>query len=664
MVFLLMGFQDNNVRLPSNKRHTMIATMTSARWVRFGVFEVDLRSGELRKQGAKIKLQEKPFQILALLLERSGDVVTREELREKLWPEDTFVDFDNSLNTAMSKLREALGESAGSPRFIETLPRRGYRFIGEVAPAEGENGTRPASAAGEVEQRPAVEMVAAPTPATSPPARPVRQSRRWLLVGGLAAAVIVASSVGSYLIWRSDGRVRSITGRAKLVVLPFKDLSGDPEQAYFTEGLTEEMISQLGRLNPDRLSVIARTSAMQYRNTTKDVGRIARELGVDYVLEGSLRRSTGRLRITAQLIDAREQTQLWSETYERDQADTLALQSDIAKRIASSLALELLPSRDARRNPQAYEEYLRGRFLWNKRNEPAIRRSIDHFREAIARDSGFASAHSGLADAYIVLETYSSVSAVETLPKAKEAALRALQLNPNSAEAHNSLAAVHHLEWNWTDAEKEFRQAIELNPNYATARQWYAEMLTMRGRLDEALREARRAQELDPLSVIITHVLGYTYYVRHQFDEAIAEYRRALSLDPVFYGARFGIANTYEQKGMYKEAVAEWTDMMTRGGRKSESEELIRAFESGGFPQVIRIRHRQLLDRTRNEYVAPLLAARVAIKAGQIDVAFDWLEKAFAERRQQIGYLKVDPVYETIRSDPRYKSLLSRMHLD
>jgi TolB-like protein/DNA-binding winged helix-turn-helix (wHTH) protein/Tfp pilus assembly protein PilF len=653
----------------------MLESSETPRLARFGLYEVDLRTGELRKQGLKIRLQEKPFQILSILLERRGDVVTRKELRERLWPEDTFVDFDNSLNTAMSKLREALGESAGSPRYVETLTRRGYRFIAPVElqepEAEASKAAFPGPAApAAIESDPDPVAQTSPLESPAPPAAgPVMTHRRrsWMTVATMGAGLLLGYFF--YVAWvRWKSAPPSTSSRIRLAVLPFKNMSGDPEQEYLSEGLTEEMIAQLGRLHP-RLAVIARTSAMQYAGTNKSIGQIGNELDLDYIVEGSVRRAEDRVRITAKLIQVSDQTQLWVEHYERGGGDVLALQSEVARRIAGSLAVELLPAHrgppgpSGTTTPVAYEAYLKGRFFWNKRREETIRKSIEYFQQAIQHDPRYAPAYSGLADAYIVLETYSALSAKQTLPLARAAATKALELDDSIAETRTTLAAIRHLEWDWTGAEMEFRRALELNPNYATAHQWYSEYLTMVGRIDEAVAEAKLAQELDPLSIIINYVLGYNLYVARRYDEAIAQYCKALEIDPTFYAARFAAANTYEQKGMYAEALAEWQGIMIDGGRKQEAEELGRVFATSGYASVLKKRHLQLIERSQKEYVESLLIARLCLKVGRRDEAFEWLEKAYHERRQRLGYLKVDPVYDSIRGDPRYLDLLRRIGL-
>src|SRR5262245_25663349 len=412
----------------------------------FGSFEVDLESGELRRQGVKIKLQDQPFRLLALLLERAGEVVTREELRDELWPADTFVDFDHSLNTAVRKLREALGDSAETPRFVETLARRGYRFMAPVA--EQGPTAQPAPSA-DVE-------VAAPSPPLTTRWPPF--ARRVVVIAAvLSSAALVAYWVGG------RPRARPQPARLTLAVLPFDNLSGDADQEYLSDGLTEEMITQLGRLEPNRLKVLARSSTWKYKRAVRDIGQLRRELGADYVLEGSLRRAGERVRVTAQLVKVDDQAQVWAETYERDLRDALIVQSEVAEAVARTITVTLTPAAQTRLararpiNAEAYEDYLRGRFFWNRRTEAALKQALGYFREAIAADPEYAPAYSGLADSYLSLGASSIVGGLpprQAMPEAKAAALKALQIDGTLAAAHTSLAMVQLLyEWDFAACE-------------------------------------------------------------------------------------------------------------------------------------------------------------------------------------------------------------------
>jgi len=609
--------------------------------VQFGVFELDLRAGELRKQGLKIKLQEKPFQVLVLLLERPGELVTREELQKKLWPEDTFVDFDHSMNTAVNKLREALGDSAESPRFIETLPKRGYRFIAPVQEADRVPAAAPVLAGG-MRQRPAVL--------------------------GVAAALVVILGLGAYLVWkRWTSRANPPEGRIMLAVLPFHNVSGDPEQEYFTDGLTEEMISQLGRLHPERLRVIASTSAMHYKKSTKRVDEIGQELGVDYVLEGSVRRGGERVRITAQLVQVSDQTEVWSESYESSEGDVLALQSEVARAIAQQIQLKLTPQEQARLatsqpiNPKAHEAYLLGRHFWSTRSDEGLQKSIQSFEQAIALDPNYAPAYAGLADSYFSSSFWGLMPAKQAIPKASAAAARAVELDPTLAEAHGSLALVRLWENDLKAAEREFQQALELNPGYAQGRMRYGDLLIRTGRPEDAVAEMGRALELDPLSLMVNNATGWHLYLARRYDEAIAQFKKALELDPGFALAHYDLGRVYEQKGMYEQAISEFqkakelspeTPYILAGlghcygvmGRRGEAHKLLE----------------ELKALSKRRHVKSLDIAFVHLGLGDREQALEGLERAAAEREGWIGYLNADPIYDPLRSDPRFQSLVRR----
>jgi len=405
--------------------------------VRFGTFDVDLESRELRKHGLRLRLEEKPFQILELLLERPGQVITRRALRERLWP-DTHVGYEHNLNTAINKLRDLLGDSAQSPRFIETLPRLGYRFIAPVL---------------------------------------------------------------------KPGRAGTPAGKKMLAVLPLEDLGGNSAEEYFADGLTEELISHLGQLDPKRLGVIARTSAIQYKATKKSVDQIAQELNVGYVLEGSVRRDGQRVRITAQLIEAQDQTHLWSASYDRKFDDVLGMQADVAREVGRALACELLPEdleKSLAFHPTAHEAYLRGRFYFGQRSEEGVHKALASFELALRIETNCSRSLSGVADCCGLLCWFGALSPGEAGARAAAAATRAIEIDPALSEPHASLGLVKFwYEWNWHAAEEEFRRAIELNPSYASGRQWYASYLSAMGRLDEAQAELRRARELDPHSLTL-----------------------------------------------------------------------------------------------------------------------------------------------------------------
>ena len=460
--------------------------------LRFGTFEVDPRAGELRKSGVKVRIQEKPFQILEALLEHPGEVVTREELHQRLWPPDTFVDFDGSLNAATNKLREALGDSADNPRFVETLPRRGYRFIapvekpaqaaaGAAVGSEISHGLTPSTKGGAApfEKIPRMEQAAE---GVRTPGRAHRYAtRRWLTLCAVGAAAVV-----SYLLlprfWEPSTPPPP-SGRVMLGVLPFDNYTGDPEQQYFVGGLTEEVIAQLGRLNPERLGVIARTSTAAFSASARPIAQMGEELGIDYAVEGSVRRENDRVRITVQMIDVRDRTHTWVEDYEQVLGGVLELQTEIAGFIARSLALKLLdddaPQAGAAKttNVAAYEAYLKGRYFREQITERGFRKGIEYFERAIGEDPRYARAYSGLAGCYCLLGGHGMEveRPSDVLPRAKEVAQRALELDGSLAEAHGVLGMIAlKFDWDLEEAQRRFRRATELNPSYAQGSLWYS----------------------------------------------------------------------------------------------------------------------------------------------------------------------------------------------
>lgn len=576
----------------------MTATKAAYQAVRFGTFEVDLESRELRKRGLRIRLEEKPFQILELLIQRPGLVVTRQTLREKLWPA-THVGYEQSLNTAVNKLRELLGDSAQNPRFVETLPRVGYRFI---APVE--------------------------LPRQNP---------------GLAK-------------------------RKMLAVLPFEDLSGDPEQEFFADGLTEELISHLGQLHPKRLGVIARTSAIQYKGSGKSLAQIAQDLNVEYVLEGSVRRQGTDIRVTAQLIHAQDQTHLWSASYDRELRDILAVQHDVADHVGRALALELLPGYDAARGtiiPEAHEAYLRGRFFWGQRSEESLRKAIVCFEQALSFDPEYARAGCGLSDCWGMLCWFGALPPSEAGFRAAEAATRALRIDDSLGEGHASLALVRYwYEWNWRGAEQEFLRAIQLNPSYAPAHQWYASFLCAMGRLDEAHVQHKLARQLDPLSLMIRIGAADPFFYARQYDDAIGQLRAILEQEPRFFPALFNLGRVYVQKGMYAEAITAFEKAVQLSGNREGRPALAHAYARAGRTSVARSILAEMKINNGGRYSASPMIARIYLGLEEIDEAFEWLHKGIEERSYWIVFLKMDPVYDEIRSDPRFRELLLLAGLD
>jgi TolB-like protein/DNA-binding winged helix-turn-helix (wHTH) protein/lipoprotein NlpI len=613
----------------------------------FGVFTVDVRAGELRKYGTRVKLQERPFQLLVALLERPGEVVTREDLRLRLWPDGTFVDFDHSISSAINKLRGALNDSARTPRYIETVGRRGYRFVYPVTPAAPESGNLIPfpSLAGQV---------------------PVSRPKSVRLLAIFAAVTLVASlAVVFWLIHMPQSGASTIRS---IAVLPLKNLSSDQQQEYFSEGLTEELLTHLASLH--QLRVISLTSVMQYKGSTKSIPQIAKELNADAIVEGTVLRDQGRVRITAELIEAATDRHIWAESYERDESDIIFLQNEVARDIAQNIRLSLDPADRERlavlrkTDPQAHDDYLRGRFHWARRTAGQLKMAIQYFQKAIARDPDYAPAYAGLADSYLLMSGYSLLPETAFVSQARAAVEKALQLDPNLAEAHTSLAVLREqYEWDWHGAEEEFKRAIDLDPSYATAHHWYAECLMFEGRFDKALAESEKAQQLDPQSLIIAADHGAILYYSRQYDRAIQQFREILAADPDFPRAHL-IIYSYVEKGMFNEALA---DIETwRGLQPSPWGEmlLVYVYSHAGRTADARAALVQLeaYERTHVVDASPLLYAYIAI--GDKEKAFTWLEKAFEQRSNCLSALKVDPIYDPLRSDPRFQSLLRRVHLD
>jgi TolB-like protein/DNA-binding winged helix-turn-helix (wHTH) protein/Tfp pilus assembly protein PilF len=625
--------------------------------IRFGVFEVDLQAGELRKNGLKVRLQEQPFQILVMLLARPGEVVAREELQHKLWPPETFVDFEVGLNTAIKRLRDALGDSAESPRYLETLPRRGYRFI---APVE-EASTSTSSIRG-IEKTGA--GIAAPSSKRS---RSTRIGIRVLSLAGLIG-LLVAIYAGALRqrLWKKLGAVRI----ESIAVLPLRNISNDPEQDFFADGMTDALVTNLGKISA--LNVISRTSVMRYRNTQVPLPEIARELKVDALVEGTVTRSSNRVRITANLVQANPEKQLWAESYEGDLRDVLALQSQVASAIAQQVEVKLTPAEHERLSgsrsvdPEAYRLYIKGRYFWVKRNEESINRAVDYFRQAIEHDPGYAAAYSGLADCYSSLGFAFDVGSQpprDAQPKAKAAALKALELDSSLADAHNSLAfAKLNYDWDWQGAEAEFKRCLELNPGYSHGHHWYAHFLLSSGRLNEALAESARALELDPLSPIINAHLGWHHIYTRQYDRAIEQLTKTLELDP-HYGLAFwyrGLA--YAQKKMYPEALRELGSArdLLPGNLVLESD-IGNVYAVSGNKRAAESVIAELKQESAHRYANPYQIALIYAGLGQRDQTFEWLEKAYRGRSDLLVYFKVDPRLDPIRSDSRFAALLRRI---
>ena len=624
--------------------------------VRFGVFEVDPRAGELRKHGVRLRLQEQPFQVLAMLLERPGETVTREELRNRLWTAETFVDFDHGVNKAVNRIRDALGDSATSPRFVETVARRGYRFIADVTIVEG---APPAGVEAKADNllRPEGVSVA---PVAAPPPR-LRRWHLWVITGiALALASILVA------VWALQSRAPQPALIRSLAVLPLDNLSGDSSQEYFADGMTDELIATLGQISA--LRVISRTSVMPYKRARKPLPQIAHELNVDAVVEGTVLRSDGRVRITAQLIEARDDRHLWSETYDGDLRDTLTLQNKVAQAIAEQIRINLKPQEQATLkhgkvvDPQAYEAYLKGRYFWNKRTGDDFEKAVEYFNQAIARDPNYAQAYSGLADTYALMGDweYGVLAPREALPRAEAAAVKALQLDDTLGEAHTSLAFCFDVfDWDLKSAEAEFRRAIELNPSYATAHHWYAWHLSLSGSNVNAIAEMKKAKNLDPVSLIINADLAELLLIAHFPDESIEQSRKTIEMDVNFALAHNQLAVAYLQRRRQDEAIAELQKaVQLSSGSPTCTANLARAFAvSGRRNEAV-----QLLDDLKKRSRPDVSEVAVVYAAlGDNDQAMTWLEKGYEERFNPSVLLR--PGFDPLRADRRFQDLERRVGL-
>ena len=663
--------------------------------IRFGEgFELDLRPRRLRHGSRVLKLERIPLEILALLLAHSGNIVTRDQIVSRVWGQGVFLDTDNSIRGAIRKLRQALKDDAESPRFIQTITGQGYRFIAPVTDPRESSGTHAsdpnASAVigsdrdfvseldGWLQARRlhVVDQELAPRSEKAASAEPAFEhgirSHRWRFFTAAAASVVLACvALLAIRAWRRDsGNPVDSTRKTVLAVLPFDNLSRDPDQEFFSEGLTEEMIAQVGKLNRDRLKVVGRSSVAKYKGSTLAAREIGKELNADYLVQGSVRRSSDRVRITVQLILARDQTDVWSESYDRELKDVLAVQDSVVRSIASEIHIALNEEQEkrlaARRliSPEAFEAYLKGRYYWNKRTGQSMLRAEQYFEQAIDKDPAYAAAYSGLADCNSGLTWHGFKSPAEALPKAYAAARKALEIDPESAEAHASLGLAMTHGWNWTGAEAEFKRALQLDPQYANAHHWYGDYLSIRSRHGEALTEAKRALELDPLNLMISTWMGFRYYMARDYSRAIDQNLNSVEMDPSFAAAHLVLGEDYLGAGLHKEAVNE----LTKAASLSDDSplytaQLAVALDAAGRPSdALRIAH-QLETSSGKRYVSPYALAQIYAASNRQEDAFKWLQAAYEDHAVWMGYLAVDPVFDRYRSEDRFKTLLRRVGL-
>jgi TolB-like protein/DNA-binding winged helix-turn-helix (wHTH) protein len=640
-------------------------TTSRPRRTRFGAFDVDWHSGEIYKHGIRLKLQEQPFQVLALLMERPGELVTRDELRQTLWPEGTFVDFDTGLNSAVKKLRDALGDDADEPQYIETVPRRGYRFIapiGEIQPSPGLPLHAPLSDS---------EKESANTDLSEQTGSPVKAQARFTLVRllvFLTLAILVLGISGLVLYLSSVSKRASRATIKSLAVLPLQNFSGDQTEQYLADGMTEALTGRLSGIHG--LRVISRTSVMRFRDARLAVPDIARTLGVDAVVEGSVIRQGSRVRVQVQLIRAATDEHIWSEVYDRDLRDVLALESDIAQAVAQKVEVTVTGEEHSRliaaRNvaPEVYESYLKARFAkGNTRAE--IDQSIASYQEAINKDSTFAPAYVGLAEAYNRLGGgFVGLPPEDVRPKVLAAVQKALKLDPELADGHALLASVYQERWQWADAEAEYKRALELNPNDSTASLGYAKWLMCQGRMDEALSWSRRARELDPLGVTGV-VTGQILFFARRYDEAIQELRSVVAVRPDEAGPLWLLGTVLVFDHQPQEAI-HLLEKSASGSAQSPGVigGLVRAYsEAGRRADALRCLN-ELKRRQKTGYVPAAAFVDAYLALGERDQAFVWFERAYREQADFLQWLKVHPFFDPVRDDPRFKDLLHRVGLD
>ena len=652
----------------------------------FGDFRLETAEQLLLRRGQPISLTPKAFDTLLVLVQSSGHLVEKDELMKRVWA-DAFVEEANLARNVWA-LRKTLEDDNGEHRYIETVPKRGYRFIAPVREvASADTGVliqrrvraRIVSEEEETSEEPQVR-----TKPTIPPgsvvetrgpmtalslSTPRNRKRRNATLGLLAIAIlIVAVSIPTVLIRNARSGSTSKTIES-VAVLPFNNLSNDPELDYLSEGITENLINRLSQVS--RLKIIAHNSVFRYKGRQVDPQKVGGELGVQAILIGRLEARGGELSISGELVDARDGTHLWGDHYERKLSDLQSLQGELAQDMASALRLQLSGEEKTRfgqgytRNAEAYQLYIKGRYFWNKRTTEGMKKGLESFEQAIRLDPDYAAAYVGLADCYGVLSQVGDFSPNDVMPKAKAAALDALRIDETLAEAHASLAMIDELyDWNWKSADTEFKRAIELNPNYATAHHWYAMYLSAMGRNDEALAEIRRAEALDPVSLITNTNEGWILFCARQYDQAINKLQATIEMDPNFANAHYKLALVYEIKGMYKEAVEEHLKSKALSGDISENvEKLKAAYATSGSKGYYREELRQLKDTSTRGYVLPKYFVLTELQLGNTEETLKWLEAAYKERTEPLAYLRVDPRFDSLRSDARFEDLLRRVNL-
>jgi TolB-like protein/DNA-binding winged helix-turn-helix (wHTH) protein len=629
--------------------------------LRFDDYELNLRSGELLKSGHKIRLQEQPLRILAILIQNPGQVVTREVLRQQLWSAGTFVDFDHSLNTAIKKLRQALNDEAEKPRYIETLPKRGYRFVGAaveplLAPRQA---TPPTVNANEstVAPQTAVESGTASTEVRV-------RATRWRIVGPLVT-LVAAAGIGTFFLLHHAPRFESIA------VLPFTNAVGDPNTDYLSDGITESLIANLTHV--PELKVKSRNSVFRYKGKDVDAKKVGNDLDVSALVTGRVVQRGDNIEVSAELTDVRDNTEIWGQHYSSKSADIISLQKEIAGDLAEKLRSKLSSSekqqvtKQGTQNPEAYDLYLRGLYHWNKQSFPDSIAALSYFNQAIAKDPGYVLAYSSLADVYADVPSYNG-SPNEYYPKSNAAARKALELEPTLAHPHAVLGSSEiEYDWDFAGGEAEYKKAFELDPNDANAHAWYAyDIGLIGGREQEAIAEVNRAHQLDPLSPISGEVAGFVHISARQYDEAIVLCKKLASENPAFATAHACLARAYWGKRMYPQVIEEWKAYGQLSGDRNDSEfasALEQGFRSAGWKRALAkgIEIRQAQRKTG--YSSASRIAELYADLGDKDGAFRWLNTAYQERDYWMVGLKTSFLFDPIRSDPRFAELVRKVGL-
>jgi TolB-like protein/DNA-binding winged helix-turn-helix (wHTH) protein/Tfp pilus assembly protein PilF len=628
---------------------------------RFGPFTLDTASFQLTRGATDVALTPKAFELLALLVRERHRALTKQELLDAVWPETAVI--ENTLTQRIKEIREALGDNAHDPGYVRTVPRVGFQFIAETSI---EPAVRPASVA-----PPEAVTATAPPPAGVADEAPATRRRAVLAVFAIAALI----AAGAFLarVWRGDWRALPgaglASGRVMLAVLPFENLGADPEQGYLSDGLTEELIAEFGRLDPTGLGVIARTSAMSYKGTTKSVALIAKELGVDYIFEGSVRREGDRVRIVAQLIRASDQTHVWADRYDRDLGSVLGLQTEVARQIAAQTRIRLSAAASARLgrtitgHPEAYQAYLRGRFFLNQRTGGAIEKAVEQFRQAIAIDPAYAQAHAGLADAYELLASYANITPRDFFDRSLQSAHRALELDPELAEPYASLGTIHtSYTWDWIEAERAYRRALELNPSSAEARKGYGELLSFLGRHDQAIVQLTRATALDPVALVMHANLGIVYWRARRYDEAMQQMTQTLNMNPNYMLGHLNVGLIQAARGEYDAAAAAFRRASEYSPRFGDPLGLLgHAHARAGRIEEARAVGDELRRLSAETYVSAYIRALYHLGLEERELALDELERAYDERSWLVAMVKVDPMLDALRSEPRFQALVQRL---